>query len=228
MNELDYIIKPITLSNLEAVNQDCWQSRDAQLKLLSRQEILGFGAFIDGVCVGSLHCYKIESIDIDDSLFPNYARNRLEDWPLGWPLLALKAKGIVFSRPIWGHACFHVGRLVNTHHSDATYISKGIGTALLEASIDWAKEHNYAAVVAHGGSKKVSEYNMIMGCLPYTTYERYGFKVVAIEENGQKAPWWTTVGESWDDEKLQAQLKAAYVDNIDFSDIAARLMVLNI
>ncbi|MCL1858923.1 MAG: GNAT family N-acetyltransferase [Oscillospiraceae bacterium] len=225
MNELKYIIKPITIENLDSVNQDCWENRDVQLKILELQKILGFGAWIDSVCVGSLHCYKIDLPDWDDALFPEYGRKRLEDWPLGWPLLAAKAKGIIFNGPVWGHACFHVGRLVNTHDSNREYLGKGIGKALLDASVKWAREHQYAGIIAHGGSKSVLEYNVVMGCLPWTSYKRVGFKVCALEEDGAAMPWWTT---AWDNPIIKEQVSQSLGNSDRVKDICARLMVLNL
>ena len=228
MNELKYTVKPITIENLDSVNQDCWENRDVQLKILGLQEILGFGAWIDSVCVGSLHCYKVDLPEWDDSLFPAYGRNRLEDWPLGWPLLAAKAKGIVFNGPVWGHSCFHVGRLLNTHYSDPQYLGHGIGKALLTASIDWAKKHEYCAIIAIGGSKIVPEYNMVMGCLPWTTYSNSGFHAAALEEDGMKAPWWTKGGVNWDSPDIKKQVEEALRNKDNLENVCARLMVLNL
>ncbi|MCL1794994.1 MAG: GNAT family N-acetyltransferase [Oscillospiraceae bacterium] len=228
MNKLKYTIEPITIKNLDSVNQDCWDNRDVQLKIIASQEILGFGAWIDSVCVGSLHCYKIVLPEWDDSLFPAYGKNRLEDWPLGWPLLAAKAKNITFNGPVWGHSCFHVGRLVNTHHSDPQYLGQGIGKALLAASIDWAKKHEYSAIIAIGGSKIVPEYNVVMGCLPWTTYANSGFRVAAFEEDGIKAPWWTLPQMNWDSPTIRNQIEEALHNKENLENICARLMVLHL
>lgn len=229
MSVTNFNVKPITKEDLDSVNQDCWESQEIQIKILASQEILGFGAWIDSVCVGSLHCYKVNLPEWDESLFPAYGRKRLEDWPLGWPLLAAKAKNIIFNGPVWGHACFHVGRLVNTHDSNRDYFGQGIGKALLDASINWAKEHKYAGIIAHGGSKSVLEYNVVMGCLPWTSYEQVGFEVRALEGDGVSMPWWATATEhSWGDAILKEQITKALTNRDGLLDICARLMVLRI
>lgn len=225
MAELKYTIAPITPENYESVNGDCWESRKIQQKLFETQEILGFGAWEGPACVGSLHCYKVTLPEWDDSVFPEYGRRRLEDWPLGWPLKAAKAKQLSFRGPVWGHACFHVGRLINTHHSERAYMGQGIGRALLAASIAWARKHEYAAIIAIGGSKIVPEYNVVMGCLPWTTYANSGFHVAALEEDGLKAPWWT---EAWDDATVKGQVEEALQNKDNLEKICARLMVLDL
>ena len=219
------IISPITKENIDSVNQDCWEDRGTQLKIFESQEILGFGAWMDSACVGSLHCYKINLPEWDDSLFPEYGRKRPEDWPLGWPLLAVREKGLKFDGDVWGHSCFHVGRLVNTHNSDPRYLGQGIGKALLTASINWAKSHKYSAIIAIGGSKTVPEYNMVMGCLPWTTYANGGFRVEAIEEDGLNAPWWT---KDWDNPNIKKQVEAALREKNSIENVCARLMVLHL
>jgi len=225
MTELKYEIKPITAENYETVNGDCWDTKEAQQKLFETQGILGFGAWDDEVCIGSLHCYKVYLPDWNDSFFPDYGRRRLEDWPLGWPLKAAKEKQLSFPGPVWGHSCFHVGRLINTHHSELKYLGQGIGKALLAASINWAKSHDYSAIVAIGGSKIVPKYNVVMGCLPYTTYANNSFHAAALEEDGRAAPWWTT--DCFDDPTIKAQVEEALKDN-NIEDMCARLMVLDL
>jgi len=222
MTELKYEIKPITAENHETVNGDCWEHKS---ELFETQEILGFGAWNDDGCIGSLHCYKVSIPDWDDSLFPDYGRRQPEYWPLGWPLLAAKEKQLSFSGPVWGHSCFHVGRLINTHHSEPQYLGQGIGKALLAASINWAKSHEYSAIIAIGGSKTVPEYNMVMGCLPYTTYANNGFRVAALEGDGKDAPWWAQ--ECFDAPTLKAQAEDALQKN-DIENMCARLMVLDL
>jgi len=228
MTELKYAIEPITVDNYESVNSDCWENKEIQQKLFETQGILGFGAWSDSVCVASLHCYKVSLPQWDDSLFPEYGRRRLEDWPLGWPLKASKEKQLCFRGPVWGHSCFHVGRLVNTHYTDPQYSGHGIGKALLTASIDWAKKHDYSAIIAIGGSKIVSEYNVVMGCLPWTTYVNSGFHVEALEEDAMRAPWWTKGGIHWDSPDIKKQIEEALRNKDNFENVCARLMVLNL
>ncbi|MCL1830207.1 MAG: hypothetical protein FWG21_02125 [Oscillospiraceae bacterium] len=224
MEKIEYTICPITIENLDSVNQDCWQSREAQLTLLKQQEILGFGAWVGSICIGSLHCYRVTLPVWDDTLFPEYGRKKLTDWPLGWPLIAAKEKNLLFQGPVWGHSCFHVGRLLDTHHSTSEYIGKGIGKALLIASINWAKTHEYSAIIAIGGSKTVFEYNPVMGCLPWTSYLNNGFSVKAIEEEGKNPPWWI---KEWDNKIINEQIDDVLAVEDDYNSICARLMVLD-
>lgn len=182
---IDIVIRPIIHGDLDMISGKCWENRDTQLRLLEEQEVLGMGAWHGTTCVGMLHAYSVTLPDWDDRHFPGYGRRRLEDWPLCWPLLAARAKGIRFARPVRGHACFHVGWVgPKADRQDSVYFGRGIGTALAEASIAWARGHGYAAILAHGGPKAAPAYNPWMGCLPWTTYARLGFETVAMEDDG--------------------------------------------
>lgn len=223
MNTEGYTIRPIYEKDLDAVASMCWENWETQLRILDKQQILGFGTWDDnGICIGSLHCYKVSIPDWDDCNFPDYGRARLQDWPLGWPLLASREKELQFSGPVWGHACFHVGILPNTWQANPAYFHRGIGTALLEASVAWAHRHAYAAVIAHGGSKIISAYNTMMGCMPWTSYAKLGFETKAFEEDALKLPWWVdTKGE-----EIKNQVERALEQGHKLEDINARLMVL--
>lgn len=86
-----------------------------------------------------------------------------------------------------------------------------------------AREHGYAAVLAQGGTKTVPEYNVWMGCLPWTTYARLGFDCLALEEDGQQIPWWAK-GEA--SPETMEQVRQAVGDGCEPCALSARLMVL--
>jgi GNAT superfamily N-acetyltransferase len=225
MTQDEFTIKLIVADDLDDVSGMCWENRETQLRILEKQEILGIGAWDEkDVCVGQLHCYEVTVPGWDDSVFPDYARNRLEDWPLGWPLLAAKEKELEFDGPVWGHACFHVGVLPDTWHAEPEYFERGIGTAMLEASVAWARDHDYAAIIAHGGPKIIPAYNNMMGCMPWTSYAKLGFETKAFEEDAERLPWWI---ESKGDE-IKSQVDRALEEGHELEDIVARLMVLRL
>jgi GNAT superfamily N-acetyltransferase len=225
MNQDMVTIRPIYEQDLDAVAGMCWENRETQLRLLEKQATLGFGAWdTENRSVGTLHCYRVTLPEWDDSDFPGYGRARLEDWPLGWPLLAAREKGLEFDGPVWGQACFHVGILPNTWQANPAYFHRGIGTALLEASVAWARDHDYVAAIGHGGSAMVPAYNTMMGCVPWTSYAKLDFETAAIEEDGARLPWWgETKGET-----IQAQVEQALAAGKKIADIAARLMILHL
>ena len=218
---LEYEVRPITGEALDRVNAKCWENRGAQLKILEQQEILGFGAWDGDDCIAQLHCYRVSLPGFDASLFPGYARNRLESWPLGWPLLAAQAKGVSYDGPVWGLACFHVGLLPRALDADPDYFRRGIGTALMNASVRWAREHNYAAVLAHGGSIALSEYNIWMGSMPWKVYEAAGFESVAIEEGAARLPWWRDKAHPEFSREIDEALAQGYTPN----DLCARCRI---
>jgi GNAT superfamily N-acetyltransferase len=224
MSDNEYTIRPIEAADLDLISRACWDSREMQAHILEQQGILGMAAWQGDLCVGLLHCYRITFPSWDDSVFPEYGRVRPVSWPLGWPLLAAKEKGLRFDGPVWGHACFHVGFAgPDARFADRSYFGRGIGTALCQASAQWAREHNYAAVLAQGGTKIVPEYNVWMGCLPWTTYARLGFASLALEEDGQRLPWWAK-GEA--SPEVMEQVRQVADEGCDASALAAHLMLL--
>jgi GNAT superfamily N-acetyltransferase len=222
----DIDIRPIESSDLDRVAGVCWENRETQIRLLELQEILGLAAWDRSLCVGQLHCYRVTLPQWDDESFPGYGRARPVSWPLGWPLLAAREKGLRFDGPIWGHACFHVGFTgPDAGHADRAYFGRGIGSAMCRASVRWASEHGYSAVLAQGGTKAAPEYNVWMGCLPWTTYARMGFACAAQEEDGQQLPWWAK-GEA--SPEAMKQVQEAVDGGTAVADLCARLMVLDL
>ena len=217
-------IRPIEEPDLDCIAGACWGNRETQMRLLGKQDVLGMAAWQGSLCVGQLHCYSVTVPEWDDTDFPGYGRQRLVSWPLGWPLLAAKEQGLAFDGPVWGHACFYVGFAgPDAQHADRAYFGRGIGAAMCRESIQWAREHGYGAVLAQGGTKVAPEYNVWMGCLPHTTYERMGFECVALEEDGRQLPWWAK-GEA--SPETIKQVQAAVESGAEANALCARLMVL--
>ncbi len=224
MSGFDVVVRPIERLDIARVAGACWENRETQDRLLQQQGILGMGAWQGPLCVGQLHCYRVTLPEWDDTNFPGYGRKRPVSWPLGWPLLAAAEKGLRFNGPVWAHACFHVGFAgPEAQQADRTYFGGGIGTALCRASVQWAREHGYAAVLAQGGTKAAPEYNVWMGCLPWTTYSRIGFECLAMEEDGRQLPWWAK-GEARPE--VMKQVREAVDSGCEVSELCARLMVL--
>jgi len=60
------------------------------------------------------------------------------------------------------------------------YRGRGIGTALCNESLRWAKAHGYACVVGMGAPRDMPECASHSGHLPWTTYARIGFSDRAL------------------------------------------------
>lgn len=94
--------------------------------------------------------------------------------PASWPAWSRPSfvdsvlKGCLgISGPVWRHACFHVGRSIESFaRSDALnphYLSRGIGTALAQASIRWAHGHDYQAIIAPGTPDALFAFSVAAG-----------------------------------------------------------------
>jgi GNAT superfamily N-acetyltransferase len=226
MPSTEFAIRPIEAADLDRISGICWENRESQTRLLEVQGILGMAAWEGDRCVALLHGYRVRLPQWDDSNFPGYGRSRPVSWPLGWPLLAAREKGQTIDGPVWGHACFHVGFVGSEARSaDPAFFGRGIGKALCQASVKWARDHGYAAVLAQGGSKTVPEYNVWMGCLPWTTYAAMGFECIAQEEDGRQLPWWAK-GEARPEVMRQVQEMLAAKAPIE--PMCARAMLLRL
>ena len=221
----EYVVRPIQAKDLDLISSMCWDSREAQLHLLGVQKTLGFGAWMASRCVAQLHCYSVSLPEWDETWFPSYGRESPETWPLGWPLRCARDIGIAMDRAVWGHACFHVGfDSPRARTADPGYFAQGIGTALLKASVDWAREHGYGAVLAHGGTNEVYEYNHMMGCMPWTSYQKLGFECIGQEKDGERMPWWTEAGNATPD--VLSAVGHAVEAGLGPKDLCARAMLL--
>lgn len=130
-----------------------------------------------------------------------------------------------YGMPVLVLSCFHVGLLPGCFDEDPRYFRRGTGKALLHAIIDWAREtHEYAAILAHGGTRILPAYNVWMGSLPWTAYRDEGFTTVALEENGDRLPWWKDKVHP----ELRRQLSEALAEGHGPKELNARLMVLEL
>lgn len=217
-------IRPITRANLSAVPGKCWEGPASQERLIQAQEILGMAAWDGDKCVGQLHCYRVMPPQWDNENFPSYGRRDPKAWPLGWPLQVAMKHDPVLRGPIWGHGCFHVGVTLATGEADAAYSHRGIGSALCGASIQWAREHGYAILLALAGTALIPDFNIWMGCLPWKVYERLGAISIATEEDGTKLPWWSTQCPPAAQEQLQQSLRSGATPR----ELCARVMAMTL
>jgi len=222
-------VRPVDPAELDRIVLRCWPDREIIDRLFVQQGTIGMAAWEGDKCVAQLHCYRVILPDGEDDDWPEWSR---------WDISPHEAHlGLV--GPVWCHACCHVGRTLETYHrekagpsahlgtirdgTDPTYFGRGIGTALSEASVRWAREHNYVAVLARGAPENLFEFAVWSGQLPWTTYARLGFETVAIRGKRTELPEWAK-GNS--PPEVMAQVRAALRGGRPVQDIRDRLMVL--
>ncbi|MGI6377157.1 MAG: hypothetical protein ACOX3S_14335 [Anaerolineae bacterium] len=184
-------VRPASIDQIHLIPWRCWGDDVEVLnKLFAAQETIGMAAWEGDRCVGVLHTFRIELPTTPD---------RLPDERLQYVM------GAGFEGVAWCHACFHVGRTVDTYAAelathdrartifdgtDQRYFSRGIGTALLQESVRWARTHGYEGIIGPGAPSGLFNFCVWAGALPYTTYARLGFEAVRPPQEGDPLPGW--------------------------------------
>lgn len=164
-------VRPIRRDELGKVLLRCLPDGHRIEMLFKTQEVIGIGAWDGDQCIAQLHCYRLMLPRGSADLWPSWTRPAyvadMLDGSLG------------IAGPVWCHACFHVGRSIESFSRsdapDSRYFGRGIGTALAQASIRWAQAHDYEAVIAPGTPEGLFAFSVWAGGLPWTTYRELGF-----------------------------------------------------
>ena len=213
-------VSPIRREELGRVLLRCLPDGYRVEKLFKTQETVGFGAWDGDQCVAQLHCYRLMLPRGSTDLWPAWSRpSYVEDLLEG-------CLGI--SGPVWCHACFHVGRSIESFADsdapDSRYFGRGIGTALAQASVQWAREHGYEAVIAPGTPEGLFTFSVLAGGLPWTTYQKLGFTDETFETDDELPDWAQGSGPSG----IMKEVEAALAAGRPKRDFHSRLMVLRL
>ncbi len=226
-------VRPIEPEELEHIVLRCWpEEREILERLFAEQGTIGMAAWEGDECVGQLHCYRVALPDGRNESWP--------EWNGWWPnptwwSQATRKTDLELSSWGWCHACCHVGRTLErasvTDEPDHRYFGRGIGTALCKTSVSWAREYDYAAVLALGAPDRLFEYAVWSGHLPWITYAKLGFEILGggkvgwdIEE-GNELPSWAQ-GDS--PPEVMAEVRAALTAGRPADEIRERPMVLHL
>ena len=213
-------VRPISRGELGQVLLRCLPDGGRIETLFKMQETVGFGAWEGERCIAQLHGYRVAPAEGDAGLWPSWSRPSYID--------DILSGALAVAAPVWCHACFHVGRSIESFaHSDepdARYFHRGIGTALARCSVNWARQRGYASVVASGTPDDLFAFSVWAGGLPWTTYRALGFDEIG-RQRPDTLPEWT----KWD---APANVMPAVARALDAgrpkSDLHSRIMVLNL
>jgi GNAT superfamily N-acetyltransferase len=216
-------VRPILRDELTSVPLRCFPGPEVIDRMFENQGTIGMAAWNDTVCVGQLHCYRLDA-----------STGNWPDWNRPWWLGPVLEGAFDLGRPLWCHACCHVGRTLESAAAeergmgiqkgiDTRYLGRGIGTALCKASVVWAAKHDYGAVLASGHPDRLYSFAVWCGGLPWTTYEKLGFSVAATEVDGDELPGWAQ-GDS--PPEVMKEVHAALVKGRPAKELQSRLMVL--
>ena len=175
-------VLPIRREQLQAIPLRCWPEERSVLEgLFEAQETLGVAAWEGDFCVAQLHCYRLESAQSDCRHWP--ARSNW--WSGRWRDALPPGHAESLGGPLWGLACFHVGRTLESMAGDDEpargYMGRGIGTRMLMTAMEWALGGDYVAVIGPGAPPAIPAYAEWSGHMPRTTYEKLGFTALAEE-----------------------------------------------
>jgi hypothetical protein len=116
-------VREVRPAEIDRVPLRCWKDRATISKLFQRQHTIGMAAWAGRTCVGQLHCYRLN--------LPNGDHDDWPDWNKPWWVKNQPVE-LNLDGPVWAHACYHVGRTVETW---LTECSKQIATFAVEE--DW-------------------------------------------------------------------------------------------
>jgi len=229
-------VRPIQPSELDRVVLRCWPDRAILCRLFRTQGTIGMAAWDGEKNVAQLHCYRVTAPDgkewtaaehgpMGGSMGANWWTESDRIFQ-GWGQWGPRKSELGLFGPIWCHACFHVGRILDDPEAnDPRYVGQGIGTALCTASIQWAREHGYVAVVAPGSPEGVPQFTSWYGHLPWTTYARLGFRDYPVPpEETEELPGWATGAVH---EPIASEIRKA-LDSRPLNEILERVMVLDL
>ncbi len=281
-------VRPIRPDDLNRIPLRCWPSRDIIERLFAEQGTIGMAAWEGQKCVGELHGYRVMPPGRRDAPPPEGSGPWAGSWwDSAWPEALLALTG-----PVWLHACFHVGRTLETYCAETLqksilpraqrgiwdevrrrftvprersgnwdearilnelrkrfpdtdpgilksvvdqgrlgslpgelethYLGRGIGTALCQASVQWAWEHDYTAVIASGAPRGVFEFAAWSGHLPWSTYAKLGFQALSDPKPGDEPDHWISDCPP----EVQAEVRAALESGRAPWELNERWMVL--
>lgn len=164
--------RPMRVSDYKAIETQHWTSVDQVEKYIERQGIASMLAFIDQQYVGQLY---LQEYDPEFSEPGGWNGNRAwADFQVAEPL-GLSSRLLTLG-------CYHVGWMPDGSRNRSLQ-GRGIGTALLEAIIEW-----YRGQSAIDG---LMSWALVPGCMellqagqmPYTLYQEYGFREIKLVDD---------------------------------------------
>ena len=213
-------VRPIRRDELGKVLIRCLPDGYRIEMMFKTQEIIGISAWDGDKCIAQLHCYRLLLPHGTADLWPAWSRPSYVDGVLKGRL------GI--SGPVWCHACFHVGRSIESFAQsddpESRYFGRGIGTALAQASVRWAKERDYEAVIAPGTPDGLFSFSVLAGGLPWTAYQKLGFTDETFETNDDLPQWAKGNAPS----EVMKEVEAALATGRPKRELHSKLMVLRL
>jgi len=185
-------------------------------------------------CHGCIHVGRTLASDREETLAFVLRFAPKNDWDVGKTLAQVNSfDGVDFRRSEVEDVIDELrssGRTV-FETTEPQYHGRGIGTALCRASVQWAREHGYVAMVAAGAPDGLFAFATWSGHLPWTSYAKLGFHAVGFGQagwsvdEGEDLPGWAR-GASPPD--VVAEVEAALASGRPPEEIRERLMVLHL
>ena len=174
---MEFAVKPIARSDLSRVNLRCLPDGGRLERLFRQQGTIGIAAWENDRCVGTLWFYVVAAPDFTNPCCPPWAGWHAPDWRAPIFTQALASDKV----RCLGLSCFHVGRTMQTIASDEpdpSYFGKGIGRALCQEALTFARKSSLSAILAHGAPHQIRSYAVWAGQLPTTAYQKLGFRTL--------------------------------------------------
>ena len=107
-------VRAIKRSELDRIVLRCWPDRKTLDRLFAEQGTIGVAAWEGDRCVAQLHCYRVTAPDGNEWKTGANWWTESDRVFEGWGQWGPRKSELGLSGPIWCHACFHVGRTLET------------------------------------------------------------------------------------------------------------------
>ncbi len=161
--------RPITPADFGRVESEHWASARQVEEFAHTQGLASVLAFDDDRYLGQLYAREYDAEFVSRG-----------GWEDHWPWADFRAgRPLELPGKYLTLGCYHVGWSVDGKTRDPSLLGRGIGTALLEAAIDWftgqSRMDGLLTWAVSPGSKELLQR---AGQMPWTVYDRHGFRLI--------------------------------------------------
>ena len=195
---MDIICSPMKPEDYGVVESVHWRSQQEVRDYIRSQGLASMLAFDGDACVGQLYVKEYS---------PSFENGIRSTWNGDRPWADFRAVEPLGLDGRWlTLGCFHVGwEYQGTGQDldrnsappiDGSLLGRGIGTKLLASTVDWFRGQTAIRGLVAWALAPDHDVLQWAGQMPYTVYQRFGFRIVKDFEDPDWARWYASPGNS--------------------------------